>query len=53
MQEATMALAMILLKFNLEFADPDYELEIKQTLTIKPKNFFMHAIPRKDVYTTA
>ena len=53
MQEATMALAMILQKFNLEFADPDYELEIKQTLTIKPKNFFMHAIPRKDVYTTA
>ncbi len=48
-----MALAMILQKFNFELADPDYELEIKQTLTLKPKNFFIHAIPRREVFTTA
>lgn len=53
MQEAIMALAMILQKFNFELADPDYELEIKQTLTLKPKNFFIHAIPRREVFTTA
>ncbi|KAI0093019.1 cytochrome P450 [Irpex rosettiformis] len=53
MQEATMALAMILQKFTFELADPDYELEIMQTLTVKPKNFFIHAIPRGEVYTTA
>ncbi len=53
MQEAIMALAMIVQKFNFELADPDYELEVVQTLTVKPKNFFIHAIPRKDVFTTA
>ena len=26
--------------------DPTYELEIKQTLTIKPNKFYIHAIPR-------
>jgi cytochrome P450/NADPH-cytochrome P450 reductase len=30
-------------------ADSEYDLKIKQTLTIKPDNFFIHAIPRKDV----
>ena len=28
--------------------DPSYELELKQTLTIKPHNFFINAIPRKN-----
>ena len=53
MQESIMALAMIIQKFTLELADPEYELEFKQTLTIKPKGLFIHAIPRKDVYTTS
>lgn len=53
MQEAIMALAMILQKFNFELVDPNYELEVMQTLTVKPKNLFIHAIPRKDIYTTA
>ena len=53
MQEAIMALAMIIQKFTFELADPDYKLEVMQTLTVKPKNFFIHAIPRKDSYTTA
>ena len=28
--------------------DPSYELELKETLTIKPHKFFIHAIPRKN-----
>ncbi len=28
--------------------DPSYELKVKQTLTIKPDNFYIHAIPRKN-----
>ena len=28
--------------------DPTYTLQLKQTLTIKPKDFYIHAIPRKD-----
>ena len=49
MQEATMALAMILQKFDCQLADPDYELKIAQTLTVKPTDFFINAIPRKEV----
>lgn len=29
-------------------ADSGYDLKIKQNLTIKPDNFYIHAIPRKD-----
>jgi cytochrome P450 / NADPH-cytochrome P450 reductase len=32
----------------LVLADSEYDLKLKQTLTIKPDNFFIHAIPRKD-----
>ncbi|KAI0687681.1 cytochrome P450 [Cytidiella melzeri] len=46
-QEGALALVMVLQKFDFEMADPDYELDIKQTLTVKPNNFFIHAIPRK------
>lgn len=28
--------------------NPSYELEVKQTLTIKPDNLYIHAIPRKN-----
>ena len=40
-QEAILALAMILQNFNLRFDDPSYQLHIKQTLTIKPADFFI------------
>lgn len=53
MQEAVLALAMILQKFDLQLADPSYKLEIVQTLTIKPTNFFIHAVPRRHVATSA
>ncbi|KAH7099627.1 fatty acid hydroxylase [Auriculariales sp. MPI-PUGE-AT-0066] len=45
-QEAQMALITIFQRFELRMADPTYHLQIKQTLTIKPNNFQIHAIPR-------
>ena len=34
-------------KFDIVLDDPSYTLELKQMLTIKPKNFYVHAVPRK------
>ena len=47
MQEATMTLAMVLRKFDLELVDPTYELKIKTTLTIKPEGLQMRARKRQ------
>jgi cytochrome P450 / NADPH-cytochrome P450 reductase len=47
MQEAQIVLAMVLQKFDFAFTDPSYTLELKQTLTIKPKHLFVHALPRR------
>ena len=41
-------LVTIFQRFDLVMHDPTYELEIKQTLSIKPHNFIVHALPRKD-----
>ena len=38
----------IMQRFDLIMDDPSYELELRQTLTIKPRNFYIHAIPRKN-----
>ncbi|KAG9088707.1 hypothetical protein FS749_001950 [Ceratobasidium sp. UAMH 11750] len=46
-QEALIAVATIFQKFDLTPADPAYTLQLKQTLTLKPKDFKFHAIPRK------
>ncbi|KAI0754469.1 fatty acid hydroxylase [Daedaleopsis nitida] len=46
-QEAQVALVTVLQHFDLLMHDPTYELELKQTLTIKPHKFFIHAVPRK------
>lgn len=46
-QEAIIALAMVLQKFDFVLDDPQYELELKQSLTIKPANFYIHALPRE------
>lgn len=40
-QEMIMNFAMVLQRFQLELADPRYELLMKSTLTIKPWNFRM------------
>ncbi|KAI0642932.1 bifunctional P-450/NADPH-P450 reductase [Trametes meyenii] len=47
-QEAQLALVTVLQRFDLVMHDPTYELELKQTLTIKPHNFLIHALPRKN-----
>ncbi|KAI8976616.1 fatty acid hydroxylase [Trametes punicea] len=45
-QEAHIALASIIQKFDIVMHDPSYNLELKQSMTIKPKGFYIHAIPR-------
>jgi len=42
LQEATLFLAMLLQRFDISAADPDYQLTIKQTLTIKPEGLFIN-----------
>lgn len=52
-QEATIAVALILQRFQVEMADPSYELKIRQTLTIKPVGWNMKVRPRpgKSIFT--
>jgi cytochrome P450/NADPH-cytochrome P450 reductase len=45
-QEAVLVVAMLLQNFDFVLDDPNYELHYKQTLTTKPKNFYMRAILR-------
>ncbi|KAI5359387.1 putative Flavoprotein-like superfamily [Septoria linicola] len=42
-QEMIMNVAMVLQRFQLELADPSYEMQLKSTLTIKPTEFRMKA----------
>ncbi|KAF2264005.1 cytochrome P450 [Lojkania enalia] len=51
-QEALLVTAMLLQNFNFSMDDPSYQLQIKQTLTIKPKNFYMHAHLRNHMTAT-
>ncbi|KAF7192712.1 Bifunctional cytochrome P450/NADPH--P450 reductase [Pseudocercospora fuligena] len=52
-QEMVMNVAMVLQHFQLEFADPTYDLKLKSTLTIKPDGFQMRVKrrPGKSLYT--
>lgn len=43
MQEAILVLSMILQRFDIQLSDPNYELKVKETLTIKPENFYLRA----------
>lgn len=43
MQEAKLALAIILQRFELSLVDPNYEVSIKEMLTIRPDNFYIRA----------
>lgn len=47
MQEATMVLALIIQHFDLEFADPSYELTMLDGLTSKPKDLLINIAPRE------
>lgn len=53
LQEATAFLAMLLQRFDLSPADADYELDIRQALTIKPEGFYMLARRRDTVVVAA
>ena len=53
LQEATLLLAMMLQRFDLSPADPNYTLEIKETLTLKPHGLYIHAKRRDNVITKA
>lgn len=48
-QEVIIITALLLQNFNFRFDDPSYQLHIKQSLTIKPNNFFMHATLREHI----
>ncbi|KAI0070911.1 cytochrome P450 [Panus rudis PR-1116 ss-1] len=48
LQEAQICLACIVQKFNFEMKDASYELRLKQTMTLKPGGFYVHAIPRPE-----
>ena len=46
LQEAVLALAIVLQNFDLKLADPSYKMKIKQTLTIKPVDLYIKAALR-------
>lgn len=46
-QEALLVVAILLQNFNFQLDNPSYDLRIKQTLTVKPKDFYMRATPRE------
>lgn len=52
-QEALLVLAMLLQNFNFSMEDSSYQLQIKQTLTIKPKDFYMRAHLRNHISATS
>ncbi|KAJ7579319.1 fatty acid hydroxylase [Mycena floridula] len=47
-QEVILVIVSIMQKFDLELANPSYQLEFGQSLTIKPKHFGIRARLRKD-----
>lgn len=52
-QEALLVLAILLQNFNFSMDDASYQLQIKQTLTIKPKDFYMRAHLRNGISATS
>ncbi|KAL7275682.1 hypothetical protein RUND412_001369 [Rhizina undulata] len=50
-QEALLVTALLLQNFSFHMHDPNYKSAIKQTLTIKPKDFYMHATLRDGIDT--
>ncbi|KAF7323877.1 hypothetical protein MKEN_00609100 [Mycena kentingensis (nom. inval.)] len=51
-QEALAVLALIFQNFDLRLADPNYEIKVLQSLTIKPKDLFVHASLREGITAT-
>lgn len=53
MQEAILILSMLLQRFDISEANPDYELKIAESLTIKPDGLFIKAKRRDNKIVTA
>ena len=51
-QEAVLAVALILQNFDMRLDDPNYEIKVVQTLTLKPKDFYMRASLREGITPT-
>lgn len=51
-QEAVLVMALILQNFDLRLEDPNYEMKVKQSLTVKPKDFFIRASLREGITPT-
>lgn len=51
-QEAQLVVAILLQNFNFQMDNPSYNLSIKQTLTVKPKHFYIKAAPREGLDAT-
>ncbi|KAL2014367.1 hypothetical protein VTN00DRAFT_1892 [Thermoascus crustaceus] len=51
-QEALIVVAILLQNFNFQMDDPSYNLQIKQTLTVKPQDFKMRATLREGLKPT-
>ncbi|KGO57871.1 Oxidoreductase FAD/NAD(P)-binding [Penicillium expansum] len=51
-QEMLLVMAVLMQNFNFSMANPGYDIQIKQTLTIKPKDFFIHATLREGLTAT-
>ncbi|KAJ5183808.1 Oxidoreductase FAD/NAD(P)-binding [Penicillium capsulatum] len=45
-QEMLLVMAILMQNFNFSMADPNYDIRINQTLTIKPKEFYIRATLR-------
>lgn len=46
-RQQTLTVEQLFQTFDFRSHDPHYSLKIKQTLTVKPDNFYMHVTPRK------
>ncbi|BDS09401.1 bifunctional cytochrome P450/NADPH--P450 reductase [Aureispira anguillae] len=53
MQEAVLALAMLLQRFDLKKDNPNYNLKIKEAITIKPDNFRIRVERKEEVAIVA
>lgn len=52
-QESLLVLSILLQTFNFSMDDASYQLQLKQALTIKPKDFYMRAHLRNGVSATS
>ena len=51
-QEAILVVAMVLQNFDVKLKDPQYEIHVDQTLTIKPRDFEIRAALRTGITAT-